>query len=203
MSGVGSARAKRALDLIVSTVGLVVASPVLGAAALAVRGSSPGPIFFRQERIGLAGKPFRIHKFRTMSHGAAGLAVSTAHDHRITRVGAVLRRTKLDELPQLIDVLRGDMSLVGPRPEVAKYVAQWPKESRDEILSVRPGITDPASIEMRNESDLLSEQEDPEGFYIRELLPLKASMYLDYVRTRSLVGDLKILALTIKVVARN
>lgn len=114
-----------------------------------------------------------------------------------------MRRTKVDELPQLIDVLRGNMSLVGPRPEVAKYVAQWPQESRDEILSVRPGITDPASIEMRNESDLLADQEDPENFYVRELLPLKASMYIDYVRTRSLIGDLKIIARTIKVVARD
>lgn len=196
-------RVKRALDLTLSVAGLIATSPVLAVAALAVRLDSPGPVFFRQERIGQGGKSFRIHKFRTMSHGAAGLAVSTSSDARITRVGRVLRRSKLDELPQLIDVVRGEMSLVGPRPEVAKYVAQWPEEARQVILSVRPGITDPASIEMRNESELLANQEDPESFYLSELLPLKAGMYVEYVQSRSLLTDLKVIAQTIRTVVRD
>lgn len=195
--------AKRATDVVLASAGLIVTSPILAAVALAVRIDSKGPIFFRQERVGRGGKSFRIHKFRTMAHEAQGLAVSTSSDSRITRVGAVLRRSKIDELPQLLDVLVGEMSIVGPRPEVGKYAALWAPDVRECILSVRPGITDPASIRMRNEAELLAGQESPEDFYIRELLPLKSAMYVEYVQSRTWRGDLKIMGQTVKAVLRS
>lgn len=198
-----SHRAKRVFDVALATAGLVLTSPVLAASAIAVRLDSPGPVFFRQERIGRGGRVFRIHKFRTMAQGADGLAVSTSSDARITRVGKVLRKSKIDELPQLIDVVRGEMSLVGPRPEVAKYVAQWSEDARDVILSVRPGITDPASVAMRNESEILESQSDPENFYVSELLPLKTKMYVDYVQSQTLFGDLKVILATFRTVVRD
>ncbi|WP_420174350.1 sugar transferase [Luteococcus sp. OSA5] len=192
---------KRTFDVIVGGAMLAAASPVMVVAAVAVAAESRGGIFFRQERIGLHGEPFRIRKFRTMRPSAGGALVTVAGDDRITRVGRVLRASKLDELPQLIDVVEGRMSLVGPRPEVAKYVDQWPEDLRDVILSVRPGITDPMSVELRNESELLAAQSDPEGFYVSELLPRKAQGYADYVRTRTLLGDIKIIMRTIRAVA--
>lgn len=194
--------AKRGLDVALSCVGLAVAAPVLAAAAVAVRMTSPGPVFFRQERVGWHGEIFKIHKFRTMRVGG-GSFVSTTGDPRITRVGSVLRSTKLDELPQLLDVLAGDMSLVGPRPEVPRYVALWSPEDRETILSARPGITDPASIALRNEADRLGEQADPEAYYEQVLLPEKCAMYVDYVRTRSFRGDLAILLGTVRAVLRG
>lgn len=195
---------KRAFDLLVSSSALVVLSPVLGAIAAAVKASDPsGPVLFSQERVGLHGKVFRIHKFRSMRAGAPGLQVTSAHDDRITPVGKVIRKTKLDELPQLWDVAVGNMSLVGPRPEVPKYVALWPAADRDVILSVRPGITDPASVRWRNESEELAAAPDPERHYIDVLLPEKARMYVDYVRTRSFVGDLKVLVRTAVAVGRG
>jgi len=133
-----------------------------------------------------------------MRDGSHGLSVSTSRDERITRVGRVLRSTKLDELPQLIDVLRGDMSLVGPRPEVPQYVAHWPQGLRPQILSVRPGITDPASVTLRHEAEWLAASPDPERTYIEELLPQKARAYADYVGNRSFFGDLWVLASTFK-----
>lgn len=193
--------AKRVMDIALSSVGLVAAGPLMAAVTVAVRASSPGPVFFRQERVGLHGDIFRIHKFRTMRVGSGSL-VSTTDDPRITKVGAVLRRTKLDELPQLIDVLRGDMSIVGPRPEVPRYVEMWDPFDREVILSVRPGITDPASVALRNEADRLNEQVDPEAYYVRVLLPEKCAMYVDYVRDRSLAGDLAIIWATILAVVR-
>ncbi len=188
---------KRALDVAVSLIALLLLWPLLLALALAVRLDSAGPALFRQERVGLHGRPFRIHKFRTMrAGGAAGPLVTAGGDARITRVGRVLRRHKLDELPQLWDVLRGAMSLVGPRPEVPHFMALYPDEARRVILSVRPGITDPASIAFRDEEALLAAAPDPERAYVETVMPLKQRPYLDYVRQRSLAGDLRILLRT-------
>lgn len=195
---VGAMRTKRAIDVVLSGVGLVLASPVLAATAVAVRLDSPGPVLFRQERVGKNGRIFQIRKFRTMRAGSSSVLVSSASDPRVTRVGATLRRSKLDELPQLLDVLQGHMSLVGPRPELAVYVALWPSAERELILSVRPGITDPATIELRQEIDELAAAADPDAYYIGELLPRKVRSYVEYVRTRSLAGDLRILGLTLR-----
>jgi len=190
----------RAFDVGCAAAGLVVASPVLLVIALAVRLDSPGPVLFRQERVGRHGETFRIHKFRTMRTGAGGPAVSAEGDSRVTRVGAVLRRTKLDELPQLVDVLTGRMSMVGPRPEVPQYVELWGPEARSVILSVRPGITDPASVAFRDEAAQLAAVADPETHYVETLLPQKVALYLDYVRSRTFTGDLAVLARTLGVV---
>ncbi|AVP57265.1 sugar transferase [Pulveribacter suum] len=187
---------KRALDIAAALMALALLWPLLLALALAVRLDSPGPALFRQERVGLHGRPFRIHKFRTMRTGESGPLVTASGDARITRVGRVLRRHKLDELPQLLDVLRGRMSLVGPRPEVARYMALYPAEARSVILSVRPGLTDPASIAFRREEELLAASPEPERTYIDTLMPLKQRYYLDYVRTQSLRGDLAIVLRT-------
>ena len=184
---------KRAFDIVVATAGLVATSPLLMVTALAIKFDSRGPVIFRQERVGRYGRRFRIHKFRTMITGAPGLSITTEFDPRVTRLGRFLRRTKLDELPQLIDVLTGSMSLVGPRPEVPRYVSMWPEDLRSLILSVRPGITDPATAELRNESDLLSPELHAERHYIEVLLPLKTASYAEYVRTQSFAGDLRIL----------
>lgn len=195
---------KRVFDLTVGSVVLALSSPVMAVIAGLIKSSEPhAPVLFTQERVGLHGRLFRIHKFRTMRAGAAGLAVTSATDARVTPVGAVLRRTKLDELPQLWDVVRGEMSLVGPRPEVAHYVAQWPADVRDLILTVRPGITDPASVRFRNEQEELAAVPDPERHYIEVILPEKARMYADYVRNRSLLGDLKVLWHTVVAVGRG
>ena len=144
---------KRLFDLLLSCIGLLLLAPLLLLIALLIKLDSPGPVMFRQERVGRFGKPFRIHKFRTMRHEPAGqgLQITVGADRRITRVGGFLRASKLDELPQLLDVWLGDMSLVGPRPEVPRYVAHYPAELREKVLSVRPGITDIASIEYRDE----------------------------------------------------
>ncbi|MGD8214794.1 sugar transferase [Aestuariimicrobium sp. Y1814] len=196
--------AKRVFDLAASGAGLVVASPLLLGSAVAIKVDDPsGPVFFRQERVGLGGRTFRIHKFRSMTVANSGALVTSANDARITRVGAFLRKSKLDELPQLIDVFVGDMSLVGPRPEVPKYVAMWGEEAAEEILSVRPGITDPASIVYRNEQDELAAAEDPEQHYVEVILPRKVALYRDYVRTNSLLGDLRLILQTLVTVVRS
>lgn len=191
---------KRLLDVVASAVGLVVASPLMLIAALAVRLESRGPVIFRQERVGRYGKSFIILKVRTMRADASGAQVTSGRDPRITRSGRWLRSTKLDELPQLVNVLRGEMSLVGPRPEVPEYVAQWPDTARDLVLSVRPGITDPASIEFRREAEELAEVDDPERHYVDVILPRKVSLYCDYVRARSLRGDIRIIVRTLRAV---
>jgi len=192
--------AKRLFDFVAAGLGLVVLSPLLIAIALWVRLDSPGPALYRQERVGRLGRPFRIHKFRTMrqsgSNGA--LQITVGADPRITRVGKVLRRTKLDELPQLWDVLVGDMSLVGPRPEVPKYVALYPAALRDKVLSVRPGITDRASIEYREESDLLARAADPERTYVELVMPAKLRYAADYVDQRSMWSDLCLIGATVR-----
>lgn len=187
----------RLRDVVVAALGLVLCSPICALAAVAVRLDSPGPVFFRQVRVGRDGQLFRIHKLRTMRVSPEGLAVSTACDPRITRVGRLLRLSKLDELPQLLDVLRGDMAIVGPRPEVPAYVAHWPSDLRPVILSVRPGLTDPASIAFRHEADLLAGSSDPERTYLDEVLPVKAAAYAHYVRERSFRRDLGIILSTV------
>lgn len=195
--------AKRTFDVVVAGAGLVVLSPVLAVVALAVRLDSPGPAVFRQERVGRHGRPFRIHKFRTMSVVHDGRPVSAEGDSRVTRLGHFLRRSKIDELPQLLDVVTGRMSLVGPRPELPEFVDLWSPEERRIILSVRPGITDPASIALRNEAAELGRVADPSRHYVESLLPRKAAMYADYVRTRSFARDVVVLLRTVQaVVAR-
>ena len=193
---------KRAFDVAASAAGLIVLSPVFLVVGAAVWAQDRGPVFFRQERVGQGGRSFRIHKFRSMRVSNAGSLVTSAHDNRITPVGAFLRKSKLDELPQLIDVLTGDMSLVGPRPEVPRFVAMWPEDARGEILSVRPGISDPAAIAFRHEQDELAAAEDPERHYIDVILPKKVAMYRDYVRTRSFLGDLRVILGTFAAIAK-
>jgi len=182
---------KRTFDLLLAGFGLVLLSPLLLVIALAIRLDSGGPVLYRQERVGRHGVPFRIHKFRTMRHDPlhGGPQITVGDDARITRVGAFLRRSKLDELPQLIDVLRGRMSIVGPRPEVPRYVALYPAELREQVLSVRPGITDLASIEFRDEAALLERASDPEREYVQVVVPRKLALAALYVRTRTLRGD--------------
>jgi AATGal transferase len=196
---------KRAFDIICAALGLVFLSPVMALIAVWIKHDTPGEVFFRQERVGRFGRSFRIHKFRTMVSGSAtrGLAITAAHDPRITPAGKFLRQHKLDELPQLIDVLMGDMSLVGPRPEVPEFVAMYPSKVRDEVLSVRPGITDETSVRLRNESALLANVSDARKFYIETLMPLKLASYLDYVRTRSLRRDFLILVRTARAIIKS
>jgi lipopolysaccharide/colanic/teichoic acid biosynthesis glycosyltransferase len=192
--------AKRLFDVATALLGLVLLSPLLVVVAVWIKLDSPGPVLFRQERIGRNGVPFRIHKFRTMQAAAEGTgpALTVGADPRITRAGAFLRRTKIDELPQLIDVLRGDMSIVGPRPEVPRYVAFFPPELRAKVLSVRPGLTDPASLHFRDESTLLARAADPEREYRDVVLPAKLRLAADYVDTASLGGDLRLIAATVR-----
>ncbi|MBN1174769.1 MAG: sugar transferase [Micromonosporaceae bacterium] len=199
----GGARAKRLLDVAVSALALGAVWPLLLVIAVAIRLDSPGPVLFRQERVGLKGQVFHIHKFRSMMVVHDGALVSAAGDSRVTRVGRVLRKSKFDELPQLLDVLAGDMSLVGPRPEVPRYAELWPASMRQTILSVRPGITDPVSIELRNEAEELAAATDPHQYYVDSLLPWKAIRYVDYVQTRSFAGDLAIICRTVLAVARG
>ncbi|MDP3189156.1 sugar transferase [Limnobacter sp.] len=189
---------KRLFDILLSAAGLVCLSPALIVIAVLIKRDSSGPVFFRQERIGQHGKPFRIHKFRTMTVAQPGSAmqITVGHDARITRVGDVLRHYKLDELPQLIDVLQGKMSLVGPRPEVPKYVALYPEPTKSIVLSVRPGITDLASIEYRSESDLLGQSSNPEQTYIEEVMPAKLAYCVQYVQQQSLWLDIQIIVRT-------
>ena len=178
--------------------GLLLLSPVFLIITVLIKLESNGPVFFRQERVGLNGHLFRIHKFRTMLADAErkGLQITVGPDQRITRVGAVLRKYKLDELAQLIDVFVGDMSLVGPRPEVPKYIACYPEAVRAEVLSVRPGITDLASIQFKDENDILGRSSNPERAYMEEVLPIKQNYYVEYVRGRSFLGDLRIIIAT-------
>lgn len=196
---------KRLFDFCASGVGLILLSPILLLIAALIRLDSHGPIFFRQERVGQFGRLFKIHKFRTMvvDAEALGMQITVGVDPRITKVGELLRRYKLDELPQLIDVLFGDMSLVGPRPEVPRYVACYPQELRELVLSVRPGITDRASIEYKDESKILGCATDPHQAYVNEVLPIKLGYYAEYVRNRSLLGDIGIIISTIQAIARR
>ena len=192
--------AKRAFDIVVAGLGLLLLSPLLVALGLWVRLDSPGPAFFRQERVGRFGRTFRIHKFRTMVDGAPALGpqITVGADARITRAGAWLRARKLDELPQLIDVLAGSMSLVGPRPEVPRYVQHYPAALRDRALAVRPGITDPSSLAFLNESELLAAAADPEREYIERILPRKLQAAAEYAAQASLWTDVLVIARTVR-----
>jgi len=199
--------AKRLFDLVASGLGLLLLAPLLLLMALAIKLDSPGPVFFRQARVGRHGVEFRIHKFRTMLHfernGSAGPQSAVAQltvgaDPRVTRVGALLRRTRLDELAQLIDVLCGNMSLVGPRPEVPRYVATYPRDLRDKVLSVRPGITDPASLAFRDKSAMLACAADPQREYIEIVLPAKLRLSARYIDEASFGTDLRLIAATLR-----
>ena len=194
---------KRLFDLITAALALLLLAPLLLGLALWVRVDSPGPALFRQERVGRHGVPFRIHKFRTMQAAAAGLPLTVGVDPRITRAGAWLRRTRLDELPQLIDVLRGRMSLVGPRPEVPRYVALYPASLRERVLAVRPGITDPASLQHLDEAAQLARAADPEREYVERILPRKLQLAADYAAHASLATDLGVLWRTLLALLRQ
>ncbi len=197
--------AKRLFDLLLSTLGLLMLAPALLLIAWLIKLDSPGPVMFRQERVGRFGQPFRIHKFRTMRHEPVGqgLQITVGADQRITRVGGFLRASKLDELPQLLDVWLGDMSLVGPRPEVPRYVAHYPAELREKVLSVRPGITDIASIEYRDESAVLARATDPEQAYVNEVLPHKLALAARYVERSSLWLDVWLIWRTVVAIVRR
>ena len=190
---------KRDFDFIVAGMGLIVLAIFLAIIALLIKITSKGPVFFRQERVGLNGKIFRIHKFRTMVVDAESIGpkITIGADSRITKFGRILRKTKLDELPQLIDVLLGNMSLVGPRPEVPEYVAIYPAVAREQVFSVRPGITDWASIQMIDENQLLAASANPKEAYIKEVMPQKLAIALKYVATQSFTQDLKIIWMTL------
>jgi len=186
---------KRLLDLFLSVSGLIILSPLFLLISLWIKIDSKGPVFYRQVRVGKNMEPFKIFKFRTMIYDPydKGLQLTTSDDKRITRSGRFLRKTKLDELPQLINVFIGEMSLVGPRPEVPKYVEYYPEEVRKIVLSVPPGITDRASLEFKNENEILHLSKDPEKTYIDEILPVKLKYYVGYVENRTLLGDIKII----------
>jgi len=195
--------AKRLFDVLGSALALALLAPLLLAVALIVKLDTPGPVFFRQERVGRRGVPFRIHKFRTMRAGAAGPQLTAVDDPRITRAGRWLRRTRIDELPQFIDVLQGRMSLVGPRPEVPRYVAHYPPALRERALAVRPGITDPASLHFIDEAALLARAADPEREYIEVILPAKLARAAAYAEQASLATDVAVLWRTLRVLWRK
>ena len=198
-----AAVAKRLFDLLGAAVALLLLSPLMLGVALWIKLDSPGPVFFRQQRVGRHGVPFSIHKFRTMRADAQGLPLTVGTDPRITRAGHWLRRTRLDELPQFIDVLQGTMSLVGPRPEVPRYVAHYPPGLRERALAVRPGITDPASLAFIDEGALLAQAADPEAEYIRSILPRKLQLAADYAERACLRTDLTVLWRTLGVLLRR
>ncbi|WP_238322355.1 sugar transferase [Vibrio mexicanus] len=195
---------KRLFDLFFSCLGCIALFPLFVVVAIWIKLDSNGPIFYRQVRVGRHRKPFRIHKFRTMTEASDSMGrLTIGKDPRITRSGHFLRKMKIDELPQLIDVILGDMSLVGPRPEVQEFIDEYPSDIGDIVLSVRPGITDRASIEMVDENKLLADYEDPRQAYIDIILPLKQKYYVDYVNNQTLVDDLCIIKDTlVKIVTR-
>lgn len=193
---------KRLFDIVCAALGLLVLSPVLLVCALLVGLTSPGGVLFRQERVGKDGVPFTIYKFRSMRKDNAGLKISTSGDSRITPVGRVLRKTKLDELPQLWNVLKGDMSFVGPRPEVQEYTDLYTPGQR-QVLLVRPGITGLASIRYRNENDLLSASADPNRTYIEEVMPAKLALDLEYIPRACVSYDIKLILETLVTVVRD
>jgi lipopolysaccharide/colanic/teichoic acid biosynthesis glycosyltransferase len=190
---------KRFIDLTLSFLGLLILSPFLLFIMALIVLESKGGIFYVQERIGLHIKPFRLYKFRSMRPNAdkGGLLTVGSRDHRITRIGYFIRKFKIDELPQLFNVLKGEMSLVGPRPEVSKYVALY-DEHQLKVLSVKPGITDWASLTYFEESDLLAKSTDPDKTYIEEIMPAKLNINLAYIQQHSLKEDFKIIFLTLK-----
>ncbi len=189
---------KRIFDFISSFIGLILLSPLFIIVALLIKAEDKGSVFFRQERVGQNGKTFKIYKFRTMVENAEklGAQVTKEDDPRITKIGRILRKYKIDELPQLINVIKGDMSLVGPRPEVEKYVEIF-KEDYKEILKVKPGITDYASLEYKDENKLLKGSKNPEKIYIEKILPEKIKYYKRYIKDISFITDIKLIFKTI------
>ena len=185
---------KRLFDIVASGFGLLLLSPLFLLVAIWIKLDSPGPVFYRQVRVGRYNRDFRIFKFRSMRVGAdkGSLVTIGGRDPRVTRSGYFIRKFKVDELPQLINVFIGDMSLVGPRPEVRHYVDYWTKEQLH-VLDVRPGITDPASIKFRNENELLEKAEDPEKYYIEVIMQEKLRLYLEYVENHSFWYDIKLI----------
>jgi lipopolysaccharide/colanic/teichoic acid biosynthesis glycosyltransferase len=202
LNNLGDSVAKRVFDFVCAALGLVILMPFFAVIALAIRLNSPGPVFFRGERVGMGGKPFRVFKFRTMVVGAAqqGPGITARGDARITRVGRFLRSYKIDELPQLFNVLRGEMSLVGPRPEDARYVAHYTAAQR-RLLQVRPGITSPATLRYHHEERWL-EGKDGETAYLDELMPRKLAIELEYLDTRAWSTDLRIILQTLLAIFR-
>lgn len=192
---------KRIFDIVVSAIGLVLLSPLFFVLAIWIKLDSKGPVFYRQVRVGKDNKDFRIFKFRSMRVGSdkGSLVTIGGRDPRVTHSGYFIRKFKLDEFPQLINVFVGDMSLVGPRPEVRHYVDYWTPEQMH-VLDVRPGITDPASIKFRNENELLEQIDDPEKYYIEVVMQEKLKLYLKYVRNHSFLGDIKLIFQTFKVI---
>ena len=187
----------RLFDIACAAAGLLLLAPVLAALAVVILCDDGPPVFFGQTRVGRKGRPFRIWKFRTMRTGSRGMVITAAGDPRVTRAGAVLRRCKLDELPQLFNVLKGDMSLVGPRPEVPEYV-QLEAPIWQAVLQVRPGVTDLATLLYRDEEKLLGASDDPNAFYREIVLPAKLRLNLGYLRSRSFLRDLRLILLTIR-----
>ena len=200
----GRLAAKRAMDIVLSAGALCVLWPVFLLLAAAIVADDPGPVFYRQVRIWRGGKPFRIYKFRSMVVDAdkKGLPITVGGDSRITRVGAFLRRTKLDELAQILNVLAGQMSFVGPRPEVPRYVERYTPYQR-QVLLVRPGITDYASIAYRRENDMLAGAADPERMYVEEIMPAKIELNMKYIREISPAADIRLIFRTIAAVAKD
>lgn len=192
---------KRLFDIIASGFGLIVLSPIFFILAIWIKLDSNGPVFYRQVRVGKDNKDFRIFKFRSMRVGSdkGSLVTIGGRDSRITRSGYIIRKLKLDELPQLINVFVGDMSLVGPRPEVRHYVDYWTSEQMH-VLDVRPGITDPASIKFRNENELMEQAEDPEDYYINVIMQEKLKLYLEYVHNHTFFGDIGLIFKTFWVI---
>ena len=189
---------KRAFDLALAGVGLLASMPLWAAVAAAVKLEDGGPVFFSQERVGLNGRVFRAFKFRSMipdAEAKTGPVQAAAHDPRVTRVGRFLRRYKLDELPQLLNVLAGEMSVVGPRPEVSRYVAMFP-ERFARVLETRPGLTDYAALEYLDEEAVLAASADPEHAYVDQVLPAKLDLYDRYLAEQSLATDLRLIART-------
>jgi len=189
---------KRLFDFFISFVGLIVISPILMVTALLIMATTGNPIFYRQDRVGLRGKTFKLYKFRTMVVDAdkMGTSVTTKSDVRITSLGRFLRRFKLDELPQLINVLKGDMSFVGPRPDVPGFADKLKEDDRI-ILTVRPGITGPATLKYRNEEALLAAQADPDKYNAEVIYPDKVRLNREYVKNQSFLGDMKYLLMTV------
>ena len=195
---------KRLFDVVASGVGLLLLSPLFLLVAIWIKLDSPGPVFYRQVRVGRYNRDFRIFKFRSMRVGAdkGSLVTIGGRDPRVTRSGYFIRKFKIDELPQLINVFIGEMSLVGPRPEVRHYVDYWTKEQL-RVLDVRPGITDPASIKFRNENELLEKAEDPEKYYIEVIMQEKLRLYLKYVEKHNFWYDIKLIFQTFWVIVRE
>lgn len=195
---------KRLFDIVASGCGLIILCPLLIIVAIWIKIDSKGPVFFRQVRAGRYNKDFRIYKFRSMRVGSdKGSQITVGgHDSRITRSGYFIRKTKIDELPQLINVFIGDMSLVGPRPEVRHYVDMWTPEQMH-VLDVRPGITDPASIRYRNENELLESAENPEEYYVNVIMQDKIKLYLEYVENASLWYDIKLIFRTFYTIVKE